>query len=165
MEAFRTAMSFRFFNWLTNNRIGFCLSHREYTNLPDKRLNQRLIKIVEQASAQPEASVPQASGDWANTKATYYFWNSERFSSEDIIDGHRRSTAQRASQEDVILGIQDTSDFNFTHHKGKTWDKGFGQTCSQKYVRGLKVHSTLAVSSQGVPLGIGSPVYVVIKLQ
>lgn len=126
----------------------------KYTNLPDKRLNQRLIKIVEQASAQPEASVPQASGDWANTKATYYFWNSERFSSEDIIDGHRPSTAQRASQEDVILGIQDTSDFNFTHHKGKTWDKGFGQTCSQKYVRGLKVHSTLAVSSQGVPLGI-----------
>ncbi len=49
---------------------------------------------------------------------------------------------------------QDTSDFNFTHHKSKTWDKGFGQTCSQKYVRGLKVHSTLAVNSQGVPLGI-----------
>ena len=126
----------------------------EYTNLPDKRLNQRLIKIVEQASAQPEASVPQASGDWANTKATYNFWNSERFSSEDIIDGHRLKTAQRASQEDVILAIQDTSDFNFTHHLSKNWDKGFGQTCSQKYVRGLKVHSTLAVSSQGVPLGI-----------
>jgi hypothetical protein len=126
----------------------------KYTNLPDKRLNQRLIKIVEQASTQPEVSVPQASGNWAQTKATYNFWNSQRFSSEDIIDGHRRSTAQRASQEDVILAIQDTSDFNFTHHKSKTWDKGFGQTCSQKYVRGLKVHSNLAVSSQGVPLGI-----------
>ena len=47
----------------------------KYTNLPDKRLNQRLIKIVEQATAQPEASVPQASGDWAQTKATYNFWN------------------------------------------------------------------------------------------
>jgi len=23
-------MSFRFFNWLTNNRIGFCLSQREF---------------------------------------------------------------------------------------------------------------------------------------
>ena len=126
----------------------------EYTNLPDKRLNQRLIKIVEQASAQPEASVPQASGNWANTKATYNFWNSERFGSEDIIDGHRLKTAQRASQEDVILAIQDTSDFNFTHHKDKNWDKGFGQTSSQKYVRGLKVHSTLALSSMGVPLGI-----------
>lgn len=126
----------------------------KYTNLPDKRLNQRLIKIVEQACAQPDATVPQASGDWANTKATYNFWSSQRFSSEDIIEGHRRKTAQRAAMEDVILAIQDTSDFNFTHHKSKTWDKGFGETCSQKYVRGLKVHSNIAVSSQGVPLGI-----------
>ena len=30
MDGFRTAMSFRFFNWLTNNRIGFCLSLREF---------------------------------------------------------------------------------------------------------------------------------------
>ena len=30
MDAFRTAMSFRFFSWLTNNRIGFCLSQREF---------------------------------------------------------------------------------------------------------------------------------------
>ena len=30
MDGFRTAMSFRFFNWLTNNRIGFCLSQREF---------------------------------------------------------------------------------------------------------------------------------------
>ena len=44
--------------------------------LPDKRLNQRLIKIVENLAQQPHASVPQASGDWANTKATYNFWKS-----------------------------------------------------------------------------------------
>ena len=55
--------------------------------LPDKRLNQRLIKIVENLAQQPHASVPQASpkgyphsrasrfayGDWANTKATYNY--------------------------------------------------------------------------------------------
>jgi hypothetical protein len=33
----------------------------KYTQLPDKRLNQRLVKIVEQAFAKPEATVPQAS--------------------------------------------------------------------------------------------------------
>ena len=43
---------------------------------------------------------------------------------------------------------------NFTHHKGKTGDKGFGQTCSQTYVRGLKVHSVMASTVTGVPLGI-----------
>ena len=45
-------------------------------------------------------------------------------------------------------------DFNFTHHPGKTWDSGFGMTCSQKYVRGLKVHSIMASTTQGIPLGI-----------
>ena len=122
--------------------------------LPDKRLNKRLIKIVENLAQQPHASVPQASGDWANTKATYNFWKSKRIDFEDIIDAHQKQTAKRASTEEIILAIQDTSDFNFTHHPGKTWEKGFGMTCSQKYVRGLKVHSIMASTTQGVPLGI-----------
>ena len=126
----------------------------KYANLPDKRLNKRLIKIVENLASQPHGSVPQASGDWANTKATYNFWQSKRFEHEDIIDAHQKQSAQRASTEEIILAIQDTSDFNFTHHPGKTWDKGFGMTCAQKYVRGLKVHSIMAATTQGVPLGI-----------
>ena len=124
------------------------------TGLPDKRLNQRLVKIVEQACSQPNASIPQASGDWTKTKATYDFWKSNRFDYEDILEGHRQKTAQRAEQEDLVLVVQDTSDFNFTHHKSKAWKKGFGQTCSQTYVRGLKVHSSLVVSAQGIPLGV-----------
>ncbi len=126
----------------------------KYANLPDTRLNKRLIKIVENLASQPHASVPKASGDWANTKATYNFWKSKRFECEDIIDAHQKQSAQRASSEKLILAIQDTSDFNFTHHQGKTWEKGFGMTCPQKYVRGLKVHSIMASTTQGVPLGI-----------
>lgn len=126
----------------------------KYAALPDKRLNQRLIKIVENLAQQPHASVPQASGNWANTKATYNFWKSKRIEFEDIIDPHQKQTAQRASKEKIILAIQDTSDFNFTHHQAKTWDSGFGMTCSPKYVRGLKVHSIMASTTQGVPLGI-----------
>lgn len=34
----------------------------KYAALPDKRLNQRLIKIVENLAQQPHASIPQASG-------------------------------------------------------------------------------------------------------
>ena len=123
-------------------------------NLPDKRLNKRLIKIVGNLAQQPHASVPQACGDWANTKATYNFWQSKRFECEEIIDAHQKQSAERASSEKIVLAIQDTSDFNFTHHPGKTWDKGFGMTCSQKYVRGLKVHSIMVSTTQGVPLGI-----------
>lgn len=126
----------------------------KYAALPDKRLNQRLIKVVENLARQPYASIPQASGDWANTKATYNLWKSARIEAEDIIEAHRKQTAQRASKEKIILAIQDTSDFNFTHHQGKTEEQGFGMTCAQKYVRGLKVHSLMASTTQGVPLGI-----------
>jgi Transposase DNA-binding len=48
----------------------------ETTQLGDARRTKRLIKIVENLSAKPEASVPQASGTWAETKATYDFWDS-----------------------------------------------------------------------------------------
>jgi ribonuclease D len=97
-----------------------------------EELNRRLIKIVENLSQQPHASVPQASGDWANTKATYSFWKSKRIEFEDIIEAHQKQTAQRASKEKIILAIKDTSDFNFTHHQSKTWERGFGRTCSQE---------------------------------
>ena len=126
----------------------------KYAELPDKRLNQRLIKIVENLAQQPHASIPQASGDWANTKATYNFWQSERIDAEDIIEAHQKQTVQRASKEQIILAIQDTSDFNFTHHRGKNEEQGFGMTCAQKYVRGLKVHSIMASTTRGVPLGV-----------
>ncbi|MGI0483370.1 transposase DNA-binding-containing protein [Geminocystis sp. CENA526] len=122
------------------------------TGLPDKRLNQRLIKIVTQAVEQPSATIPQASETWSDTKATYDFWKFQRFDYGDIIEGHHQKTLQRAGKEELVLMIQDTSDFNFTHHRSKTWEKGFGQTSSQNYVRGLKVHSSLMVSTQGVPL-------------
>lgn len=126
----------------------------KYAALPDKRLNKRLIKIVENLARQPHASIPQASGDWANTKATYNLWKSKRIKAEEIIEAHRKRTAERVSEEKIILAIQDTSDFNFTHHQSKTEEQGFGMTCAQKYVRGLKVHSMMASTTQGVPLGI-----------
>lgn len=106
----------------------------KYANLPDKRLNKRLITIVENLASQPSASIPQASGNWANTKATYNFWDSERIEYEDIIDGHRRKTAERVSSEKVILARQDTSDFNFTHHSlqnlgQRVWTNLFPKIC------------------------------------
>jgi hypothetical protein len=42
-----------------------------------------LIKIVENLSAKPETGIPQASGTWAATKATYDFWDSLH----DLVEG------------------------------------------------------------------------------
>ncbi len=47
-------------------------------------MNKRLVKLVDDLLAKPEASVPQASGDWAATKAAYRFWDNPRVDPRDI---------------------------------------------------------------------------------
>ena len=50
----------------------------------------------------------------------------------------------------MVLAIQDTTELNYTSHKALS---GAGYL-DNKYATGLKVHSTLSVSTEGVPLGI-----------
>jgi len=51
---------------------------------------------------------------------------------------------------EVVLAIQDTTDFNFTTHPAT---KGLG-FINQTTQQGIKVHSCLAVSGEGEPLGL-----------
>ena len=110
--------------------------------------------IVETLSAQPQASIPQASECWSQSKATYRFWDNKRVSAQGILEAHHVSVQARMQQSGVVLAIQDTTDLNFTHHRSKDFEGGFGLTSSQCYVRGLKVHTTFGVSGEGVPLGV-----------
>ncbi len=132
----------------------WALEELQHADLGDIRLNKRLEKIVEELAAQPEASVPQACGSWAATKATYRFWDNPRVYPEGIISGHQRYTKERLQGHQVILAIQDTTGLSFGHHKSKTAEKGFGPISAHKHSMGLKVHTVLAASSEGVPLGV-----------
>lgn len=44
---------------------------------------------------------------FANTKATYNFWQSERVDAGEIIEAHQKQAAHRASQEKIILAVQE----------------------------------------------------------
>jgi len=110
--------------------------------------------IKEDLAQQSEASVPKASGDWARTKAAYRLWDNAKVSEEGILEGHRSSTIKRMKEHRVVLAVQDTTDFNFTHHKGKDEAAGFGPISAHEHVLGLKLHTTFAVSGSGVPLGV-----------
>jgi Transposase DNA-binding/Transposase Tn5 dimerisation domain len=118
--------------------------------MKDIRLKQRLITLVEQLSHKPTASVPLACGDWSQTKASYRFWDNKKVEIAEIITAQKLSTLDRAKDEEIILAIQDTTDLDFTSHPNTA---GLGHL-DAKYLRGLKVHSVLAVSTSGVPLGI-----------
>jgi hypothetical protein len=121
-----------------------------YVQLGDARLNRRLIKMVEDFACNPESSVPKACQTWAATRGSYEFWDNARVNADDIIQAHKKSTIERLRCKDTILAIQDTTDLDFTKHP-KT--KGLGHL-DHPALSGMKVHSCLTVSLDGVPQGL-----------
>ncbi|MFN6249388.1 transposase DNA-binding-containing protein, partial [Microcystis sp.] len=117
----------------------------QYADLGDTRRKKRLISIVENLASQPSTSVPQVSGNLAAASATYDFWNSPYFHPSDIIAAQAKSTVERIKEHPIVLASLD-----FTTQKAK---KGMGYLdCKKSF--GLKVHTTLGVSAEGIPLGL-----------
>jgi hypothetical protein len=71
-------------------------------------------------------------------------------SHEGIISGQREATLERLKDAERVLLIQDTTSFNFHHHPAT---KGLGPL-ENEYTNGFLAHTTLAVSSGGVPVGV-----------
>lgn len=122
----------------------------QQADLGDARRNKRLMRLVEDLACQPASSVPQACGNIAATSAAYDFWNSPYFQPDDIRNAHIASTIKRIKEHQVILAIQDTTNIDLTAHPATS---GLGYL-DHRQSFGLKVHSTLAATINGVPLGI-----------
>ena len=119
------------------------------TRLADPRLDLRLPRMVEDFAEHPEASCTEALGR-AGAKAAYRFWDNPRVQAEEILSGHAEQATQRSMQYPVVLVAQDTSEINLTDHPAT---QGTGYLGSPQ-CRGLLLHSLLAISPTGVPLGI-----------
>ena len=119
-------------------------------NIGDKRLDERLMMLVSAMAKNPEGSIPQACESHAATKAAYRFFDDIHAKPEDIYDAHIESTVGRVKNSDIILVVQDTTDFHFTHHPGI---KNIGYL-NNTYLKGLKLHSGLAITPDGVPQGL-----------
>jgi len=120
-------------------------------DLGDKRRNRRLVRIVEDLSSHPSSSVPQAIRDPAALQGLYDFWANPRIKARDILAGHQHSVIARSREQKTVLAIQDTSEVDYSAHRKST--RGIG-SLSNPEARGLKLHTVLATSDSGVPLGI-----------
>jgi hypothetical protein len=119
--------------------------------LGDRRLDKRLAIIVEAFANLPQASIPQASGLWSKTKATYRFLNNDKVTPQNILQPHQQATQQRVSQKKVVLAVQDTTSLNYTH---LPQTQGLGHIGTDPRSRGIIVHTTLALTPERLPLGI-----------
>jgi hypothetical protein len=120
----------------------------------DQRLTSRLQFIAGQFVQQPVASIPQACGNWTNSKATYRFCSNEKVSFGAILAPHYDRTLERLSQSgnSVILCPQDTTTLNYLAHPATQGLGHVGTKPGQSL--GLLLHSTLAVSPQGDGWGL-----------
>lgn len=119
-------------------------------NFGDIRLTRRLQRIITDKLAHPTASIPEASGDWAATKATYRFLDSAQVTPAAIRATHRDATLRRMQDHAQLLVLQDTTELDYTDHPATT---GLGHLDHPKR-QGLKVHSGLAATVDGLPLGL-----------
>lgn len=118
-------------------------------DLGDKRLNRRLIKLAEDFARQPMASIPAASGGWAETQAAYRFFGQDKFDWQDILVPHWQASAARMAQHPVVLCLQDTTELDFNGQN----IVGLGRL-SFEAQRGMYLHPTYAVTPDREPLGV-----------
>ena len=127
-------------------------------NLGDQRLTSRLIKLADRFSELPESPINQACLNWAETKGAYRFFKNENVSAEAILISHSQQTLERAKQYQTILAIQDTSYFSYTGNKQKnnlgTISRTPGKNVDMLSSNGIVMHTTFAVTTEGLPLGI-----------
>lgn len=125
--------------------------------LGDQRLRDRLMRIMEDRAHHPDASYLEAAGgDRYAAKGYYAFIDNTRESltPEAMLETHRKRTMQRMMSSPLALVVQDTTDLNFST-RPKTIGLGVvGSNQTSAKSLGLKLHSSVALTPEGLPLGI-----------
>ena len=117
----------------------------------DERLNKRATSILESFCAQPQVSIPEAAGTWAQTKAVYRFLSNPKVTPEKILKPHQEASHSRIRANTVVLAVQDTTALNYTTRPAT---EGLGAISQVSSSRGMLVHTTIAYSTERVPLGV-----------
>jgi hypothetical protein len=120
-------------------------------DLPDARLQTRLLSLARDFYARPQANVAQACASRAKTKAAYRFMDHEQTTIDTLLHPHFLATEVRVRTEAIVLAVQDTTSLNYTAHAATEGMGPIGSTANGP--QGLHLHSTLAFSTQGTPLG------------
>lgn len=161
---------------MSKSDIKECLNNEPYNNIwldreisgckfKDERLGKRFRTLIEQLWDGVGESIPFACQDWASTKAAYRFFANDRINEKEILSGHFQSTRERFSKtSDKVLVLQDTTEFSYERDKPETIGAThlipngidiYGRL--KRHTKcGIMMHSSLAVTSDGLPLGLAA---------
>ena len=126
----------------------------------DARLSKRLNNLLQVLGDGVGRTVPLACQDLANTKAAYRFFDNDRVDDQAILAGHFQASRDRAqATSGPLLILHDTTEFSYMRDEpelvglsGGSVRKN-GQATSGKKC-GVLMHSSLALTPEGLPLGM-----------
>lgn len=131
----------------------------------DSRLSERLVTLLGSLSKHVGHSIPLACQDWAATKAAYRFLDNPRVDEAAILAGHFEATRQRSDEfGGTVLVLHDTTEFSYKRSDpdaiGRTCVVPSGQKKAGRQalytVCGILMHASLAVTTEGLPLGLAA---------
>ena len=135
-------------------------AQNEFMDAPlgDKRLTARLIQSAMDKGENPSRAYSGiAGGDWPKVKGYYRMIDQPDDSAvtmENILLPHRKRTVQRMKGQNTVLCIQDGSDLNYSNLDQCKGLGVIGTNQTSAKTKGLHLHSTIAVTTDGLPLGI-----------
>lgn len=129
----------------------------------DRRHVSRFRSLMQKLWRGMGNSLPFACQDSAATKAAYRFLASDKIDEQTLLQGHTEATSQRirAAENETILLLQDTTTFGY--HRDNPDAVGFAGNHTAGLIKtgndagincGILMHSSLAVTTQGLPLGL-----------
>jgi hypothetical protein len=119
----------------------------------DRRRGERTRTLVTAMAAMPGASLSEACGSWGQSQAAYRLLSNDHIAVPTLIASISNATGERlqaASDITTVLLLQDTTEVSPTSARGA---QSLGPLANPES-RGLLLHSTVAVTEAGLPLGI-----------
>jgi hypothetical protein len=126
--------------------------------LGDERLRKRLVDSARVQAEMPGAAFSGAAqGNWPLVKGYYRMIDKPddcALTMNAILAPHRERTLQRMRAQPTVLCIQDGSDLNYNRLAQCEGLGVIGTNQTRAQSRGLHLHSTLVVTTDGLPLGL-----------
>jgi len=130
--------------------IQFVTDELKHLKPMDKRIARRINIFLAHKVLKPDVSIPQAFGSTAAVKAAYRLLSNKSLEPMAIMNAHIKRSAERICGLKMALVAHDTTDIDFSSHKKV---RGVGYL-DAPFCRGIKLHTSLALSPEGVPLGV-----------
>ncbi len=129
-------------SWATEETLG--------VDLKDKRLNERLVMLLEQLGSKPTLSIPAACGGYAETAAAYRFFDNPKTDFGNVLEPHIEATHRRIAEHKLVILAQDTTEIVL--EKPQMVVEGAGPLDDSR--RGFLLHPVAAFTPCGTPLGL-----------